>query len=109
MAKRTSGKTPIASAKPWQGKVYAMGKGFNPASEDFASAPKQVRGMMRHIAEKKLRGRGKELCESAIKAGAVKSKIKPDILFAYYARKMESLGLELVKIEPVKARIETQK
>lgn len=91
-------------AKPFQGKVYGLTDKFSPASEAFASAPKQVRGMMRYMHDKKVKGRGGDIAAAAIKEGYVKSKIKPPILFAYYARKMESLGMELAQINVIEAK-----
>jgi hypothetical protein len=92
------------TAKPFQGKVYGLTDKFSPASEDFASAPKQVRGIMRYMHDKKVKGRGGDICQAAIKEGYVKSKIDPPVLFAYYARKMESLGMELVEINVIQPK-----
>jgi hypothetical protein len=55
--------------------------------------------MMAHFADKFSKeadaAQGKIMCQSAIDNGGLKTVIDPAVLFAYYRRKMETLGLKL--------------
>lgn len=81
---------------PWRNKFY-----FVPETvvehEGFAKAPNQVKLMLKAaiaagIVDKEHSVRGIDIAQAAINDGMA-TKIEPAILFAYYRRRMEQLGL----------------
>lgn len=102
MATKTQTKTetqaPKTEKKGWRIKEYYVDlKAYKEA--DFTKVPNQVKIMMAHFAENfndpSKAAQGKVLCQSAIDKAGLKTVIEPNVLFAYYARKMEGLGLKL--------------
>lgn len=91
----------LAGHKPYMFKNYYLDAKFTETPEWLAalsSTPKQVQGIIRAMLALNLTSStratiGEVIAREAIARGYVVSKIKPDILFAYYRRTMEKLGL----------------
>lgn len=94
-----SGNTPFA--RKW---YFLDAKVADPSTwtaeykEAFSAAPKQVRGILEYMAfaeitKKVASNTGPEICEAAKDNNFVKSVIPGALLFAYYRRAMETLGL----------------
>jgi len=86
--------------KGWRIKEYYVDpKAFSAAQEELKKAPNQVQIMMKCFAEKfnkvELAAQGRVMCETAISEYGLKTVIEPNVLFAYYRRKMEEYGLKL--------------
>lgn len=103
VAEATVTATPVAETpvkKGWRIKKYFVdAEAYAAAKDELAKAPNQVRIMMAHFATiaatKETAGQGRELCQSAIDKGGLKTVIEPHVLFAYYRAKMENFGLRL--------------
>jgi hypothetical protein len=70
----------------------------------FEKAPMQVRLILKYMEDQGITTPddaevGGDICGGAINSGALKSKIDPAALFAYYRRVMEQLGLRLAIAE----------
>lgn len=61
-------------------------------SQPLPTTP-QIVGMIREMEEDRTPRRGKDICAAAKAKGYVRSKIADDVLFAYYAREFERLGV----------------
>lgn len=86
---------------PWAAKFYYVDvEAYDAAREhgSVAKAPMQVQLMLKFLVERgvtsrKQAERGSSVAVVAVSTGYVKTVIEPHVLFAYYVRKMELLGL----------------
>lgn len=87
-AKRSMKGINASGNTPWRKKLYAPGE-----NKDWAKQPGQVQGILRYMNSEGFKpARGGEICYQAIDQGFVKTKIAPDVLFAYYRKAMEDGG-----------------
>lgn len=93
----------LSGNQPFRGKPYFFDldvKKTPDYDKAFNSAPMQVRLILKYMEEQGITTeddamRGGEICGGAINSGTLQSKIDPPVLFAYYRRVMERLGLRL--------------
>ena len=94
-------KQPAIVAKPWQIKYYAIGTGFKLTDPKYLKLPNQARQILKWMYDndirvsKKKNMSGPAICTKAIEDKYVTTRIEPAVLFAYYARKMEEVGMVL--------------
>jgi len=82
----------LSGNQPFRQKIYAL---TNLAPElAVRAAPMQVQLILKYMADYEVEGTGKEIVEGAIAEGYLKTKIDPPVLFAYYRRLLEKLGVE---------------
>lgn len=77
---------------PFREKLYTL-VGV-PSQEALRAAPGQVEAIIKYMAESKCKARGGEIVQGAIDAGHLKTKIDPPVLFAYYRRLLETMGVQ---------------
>lgn len=88
---------PVGTSVPWQKKRYALKTVAH--TELLGNAPKQVRALLETAGTHFPNGKdfsGKELADKAKETGALSTKQKPELIFAYYRRTLEAFGLETV-------------
>lgn len=79
-----------AGNMPWQVKIYE----FRERNTDLlAKAPAQVRGLVETMRCMEAGFTGKELAHMAHDGGMLVTKSDPHVIFAYYRRQLEALGL----------------
>ena len=79
---------------PFRRKVYALTKVA--PKEAILAAPMQVQLILKYLVETKATGTGGDIVAGAIERGFLRTKIDPPVLFAYYRRLLETLGVEHV-------------
>jgi hypothetical protein len=84
----------LSGNQPFRKKIYAI-TSICPDTALIA-APNQVQLIVRFMRDTKIEGTGGEIIEAAIAAGMLRTKIDPPVLFAYYRKLMENLGLEQI-------------
>jgi hypothetical protein len=82
----------LSGNTPYRKKIYALTSSAPAAA--IAAAPAQVQLILKYMAESQIEGTGNEIVAGAIEAGMLKTKIDPPVLFAYYRRLLEKLGVE---------------
>lgn len=84
---------------PWQRKYYYLDMVKYAETEEIRrKKASQIQLMLKYMAENELTEenkakQGDAICSGAIEKGYVKTKINPPVLFAYYRKDMEQLGL----------------
>lgn len=84
---------------PWRRKYYFLDLSvYQSKSEEIKKVASQVQLMLKYMAEAGLTSdedaeQGQTIASDAIAAGYVKTKIEPNVLFAYYRKTMEAYGL----------------
>lgn len=78
---------------PYKVRVYAV-TGFN--EEAFNALPPQAKAIFKFMKEKQFHGHGKAIVEAAVNAGYLKTTQPADVLYAFYARKLEDAGVSLL-------------
>jgi hypothetical protein len=86
---------------PWAPKFYYVDVARYEAAKtegSVAKAPMQVQLMLRFMVDRGISSRsqaqrGSSISTVAVSSGFVKTVIEPHVLFAYYVRRMEALGL----------------
>lgn len=86
---------------PWAPKFYYVDVARYEAAKTeghVAKAPMQVQLMLRFMVDRGIASRGQaqrgsSISTVAVSSGFVKTVIEPHVLFAYYVRRMEALGL----------------
>jgi hypothetical protein len=84
----------LSGNKPFRTKVYALTA--TPSPDAVKAAPMQVQLILKYMTEHDAQGTGAEIVSGAIAHGYLKTKIDPPVLYAYYARLLEKLGIEHV-------------
>lgn len=82
---------------PYRHKFYSLNtKGFKEleTTGELKKLPGQVQGILKYLATKDdgYESIGPDICARAIEGGFVATKIEPAVLFAYYRKKMETVG-----------------
>jgi len=80
----------LSGNQPFRVKRYALIGDIQPA---IAAAPNQVQLIIKHMAANRDPATGKKIIEAMIENG-FKTKIDPPVLFAYYRRLLEKLGVQ---------------
>lgn len=109
-ANKTAAKQDVAASKgkklvkntnlPWKRKFYFLNvRAYELRSEIVKKAPAQVQLILKSMIEAgttnaESAAMGTEIASYAIIKGGLKTKIEPHVLFAYYRKEMEKLGLE---------------
>ena len=84
----------LSGNTPFRRKIYTV---TSLASEEaIKAAPMQVQLILKYMTESKIRGTGAEIVSGAIAHGKLATKIESAVLFAYYRRLLERLGVEHV-------------
>lgn len=78
--------------KPWRQRHYRV-VGFN--KEAYDGAPPQCKAIYDYMKKHNVSDIGAKIVTGAIKHGYIKTRQKPEILYAYYARKLENIGVSL--------------
>lgn len=84
---------------PWQRKYYYLNvRAYELRKEIVAKAPAQVQLILKSMIEEGIvdeenTAMGVDIASAAISRGGLKTKIEPKVLFAYYRKDMEKLGL----------------
>lgn len=99
-AKKTETKVAEVEVKKMRGKFYYMDlKAYEASKEALAKQPNQVQIMVNFFATKFTKiedaSQGRVMCQAAIDKGGLKTRIEPNVLFAYYRKTMEEFGLRL--------------
>lgn len=105
----TSTEAPVVTSKgkrlvkrtnvPWRRKYYFLDEAKYAETEEVRKTKaSQIQLMLKYMAENGLTdvdhaNQGDAICSGAIAKGYVKTKINPPVLFAYYRKDMEQLGL----------------
>jgi hypothetical protein len=79
---------------PFRTKLYQLVRSAPDAA--IKAAPAQVQLILKHMAEDTDPATGAQIVQGAIDNGLLKTKIEPAVLFAYYRRLLETLGVEHV-------------
>ena len=109
--KAAKARLPSTNSRDKEGKVIRLGKNLS-GNQPFAkktyevtaeapeiavrAAPNQVQLILKYMKDTSARGTGAEIVEGAISAGYLRTKIEPAVLFAYYRKLLEKLGVEHV-------------
>lgn len=84
---------------PWRRKYYFVDvEKYTEVQEELKGVASQVQLMLKYMVEHGMTSadmseQGGTIAGGAINTGYVKSKIEPEVLFAYYRAKMEQYGL----------------
>lgn len=84
---------------PWRRKFYHLDLAkYGEKAEEVKKSPNQVQLILRYMAENDMTSvestkTGPDICGAAVASGFIKTKIDPPVLFAYYRKDMEALGL----------------
>lgn len=84
---------------PWRRKYYYLDPiRYVETESERKQVASQIQLMLKYMAEKGLTNvesarQGSTICAGAIETGYVRTKIDPPVLFAYYRKDMERLGL----------------
>lgn len=62
----------------------------------YATLPKQAKQIFDFLASTGFKGTGNNIVNAAVEKGFLKTTQKGDVLFAFYARKLETAGVRLV-------------
>lgn len=82
----------LSGNKPYVAKIYRCGRVVH--TEELANEPRQVQSIVQFMAESKIEGRGEDIIRAAVKAKALKTRIKdPRELFGYYAKRLQNYGV----------------
>lgn len=82
----------LSGNKPYWGIVYSVDRPI--PDSVLKHEPQQVQLIVRYMQKTGIRARGGDIVASAIKAGAIRTKMKdPRVLFGYYAKRIQALGV----------------
>jgi hypothetical protein len=84
----------LSGNRPFTVKLYAMVD--EPTQLAVLAAPLQVQLMVKHMIKDRTPRTGKQIIEDMIAANELRTKIDPPVLFAYYRRLLEKLGVQHV-------------
>ena len=93
----------LSGNRPFAPKYYQLGA--LPPQIALIALPNQVQLILKWMADHPTPARGGEIIEAMIAAGAIRTKIDPPVLFAYYRRLMEKVGMtEVTVVDTVKEK-----
>lgn len=80
----------LSGNKPYHGIVYSVTKPV--PAEQLKQEPQQVQLIVRFMEKTGIKARGGDIVAAAVKAGALKTRMKdPRVLFGYYAKRINQL------------------
>jgi hypothetical protein len=85
----------LSGNAPFAPKLYAICE--EPDMALANNSPNQVRLIVRHMMANPQPRRGGEIIEAMISNGELRTKIDPPVLFAYYRKLLEEIGVYHVK------------